>query len=64
MKGNCEEEVKESANILAKLDSKILNVVEFALPIEGSHRSLVVIEKEKETNKIYPRNYDKIVKNR
>lgn len=64
MKGNCEEELKESVKILEKLDSKILNVVEFKLPIEGSHRSLVIIEKEKETNKMYPRNYDKIVKNR
>ena len=64
MKGICEEELKESAKILEKLDSKILNVVEFELPIEGSHRSLVIIEKEKETNKIYPRSYEKIVKNK
>ena len=41
-----------------------MDIITFNLPIENSNRSLVVIEKKKETNKIYPRNYDKIVKNK
>ena len=64
MKGISEEEIKESKEILNRLDSTITNVITFNLPIENSNRSLVIIEKKKETNKLYPRNYDKIVKNK
>lgn len=64
MKGLIDNEIQESNNILNKLDSKIIDVKKFDLPIEHSTRSLVVIEKLKETNKNYPRNYDKIIKNR
>ena len=62
MKGNPDEEIKMSTKILASLDSKIMDTIKFNLPVEGSNRSLIVIEKEKVTNKIYPRSYDKIVK--
>ena len=64
MKGISDEEIKESKEILNRLDSTITNVITFNLPIENSNRSLVIIEKKKETNKIYPRNYDKIMKNK
>ena len=64
MKGLADEEIIESKEILTKLDSEIIETINFNLPIENSNRSLVVIEKKKETNKIYPRNYDKIVKNK
>ena len=64
MKGISDEEIKESKEILNRLDSSIANVITFNLPIENSNRSLVIIEKKKETNKLYPRNYDKIVKNK
>ena len=64
MKGISSEEIKESEEILEKLDSTINNIITFNLPIENSNRSLVIIEKQKQTNKIYPRSYDKIVKNK
>lgn len=64
MKGLSEEEIKESAKILEKLDSTIVDTIKFNLPIEGSNRSLVIVQKNKKTNEIYPRSYDKIVKNR
>ena len=64
MKSAYEEEIKESMEILTKLDSEVIDIITFNLPIENSNRSLVIIEKKKETNKIYPRNYDKIVKNK
>lgn len=64
MKGLSEEEIKESAKILEKLDSTIVDAIKFNLPIEGSNRSLVIVQKNKKTNEIYPRSYDKIVKNR
>ena len=64
MKANYEKEVEESTKILNKLNSKIQAIETFKLPIEESNRALIIIEKEKETNKIYPRNYDKIVKSK
>ena len=64
MKGLLKEELKESEKILKELNSNILEVKKFNLPIEESNRTLVVIEKEKQTDQRYPRNYDKIVKNR
>lgn len=64
MKGLSEEEMKESAKILEKLDSTIVDTIKFNLPIEGSNRSLVIVQKNKKTKEIYPRSYDKIVKNR
>ena len=64
MKGISDEEIKESEEMLNKLDSTITEVITFNLPIENSNRSLVIIKKQKETNKLYPRNYDKIVKNK
>ena len=64
MKGLSEEEIKESAKILEKLDSRIVDTIKFNLPIEGSNRSLVIVQKNKKTNEIYPRSYDKIMKNR
>lgn len=64
MKANYEKEVEESTKILNILNSKIQAIETFKLPIEESNRALIIIEKEKETNKIYPRNYDKIVKSK
>ncbi len=64
MKGDSEEEIKKSSQILEKLDSKIINVIKFNLPNEASHRSLVIIKKLKKTKEKYPRRYDKIVKSK
>ena len=64
MKGLSEDEIKESAKILEKLDSRIVDTIKFNLPIEGSNRSLVIVQKNKKTKEIYPRSYDKIMKNR
>ena len=64
MKGISDDEIKESKEIIEKLDSTITNVITFKLPKENSSRSLIIIEKKKETKKIYPRSYDKIMKNK
>ncbi len=64
MKANAEEEIKESVDILKKLDSNIENIYEFDLPIENSHRTIIKIRKNKKTNVKYPRSFDKIKKNR
>ena len=59
MKGNIEEEIK-NLSFLDKLNSKIVNIYEFNLPIENSKRNLVKIQKMKKTDDIYPRNYKSI----
>ncbi len=63
MKGNVLEEVAKSKIFLEKLNSKISNIIYFNLPKEESNRSLVIIEKLAKTSDIYPRSYDKIMKN-
>lgn len=62
MKANAEEEIKNSKNIINELNSKIEKVLEFNLPQESGKRTLIKIKKQKETNKKYPRNIDKIRK--
>lgn len=61
MKANIEDEIRDT-NYLSKLNSKIKNIITFTLPKEQSIRNLIVIKKIGITNKIYPRNYDKIQK--
>ncbi len=62
MKGICEEEIKESLDIISKLGGKIIEIKEFKLPIEKSQRTLIKIEKIKPTNLKYPRRYSEIKK--
>ena len=61
MKANCEEEIKNSKDILNKLEANIIKIIEFSLPKENSHRTLIIIKKDKKTNIKYPRDY-KIIK--
>ena len=62
MKANLDDEIINSEDILHKLDSKIVDVNNFVLPLELSTRNLVKIEKLKQTNRKYPRTFDKIKK--
>ena len=62
LKSNIDEEIKESNDILNKLNSKIENIISYELPIENSKRNILIIKKLKETNLIYPREYKKIIK--
>ena len=62
MKGNLNNELKESESTLSKLNGNIIDIKEFKLPIELSNRSLITIKKINKTPKEYPRTYDKIIK--
>lgn len=62
LKSNIDEEIKESNDILNKLNSKIESIISYELPIENSKRNILIIKKLKETNLIYPREYKKIIK--
>ena len=61
MKGNIENE-PDYSNAIKKLDCSLGNIVKFKLPIEESNRSLIKINKEKSTLKLFPRKYSEIKK--
>lgn len=61
MKANIEDEIKETG-YLNILGGKLEKILTFNLPIELSVRNLIKIKKEKESYKIYPREYNKIKK--
>ena len=47
MKANAENEIKEARKIIKKMNSEIIEINEFNLPIENSHRTLIKIRKTK-----------------
>jgi len=62
LKGKAEEELKEAESTIKKLDCKIEEKEKFILPDNTSERTIIKIKKEKTTPSIYPRKYDKIIK--
>ena len=63
MKGNINQELEESKEIINKMNGEIKDIIEFILPYENSKRTLVKIEKKEKTNSKYPRKYS-IIKNK
>ena len=63
MKANISDEIEEAKSSLNKLNSKIDDIIEFKLPVEGSIRNLIKIKKIGKINSIYPRKFDKIKRN-
>lgn len=53
--GDSKEEIKNAEFAVSKLGGKMKNIVEFNLPKSDLKRVFVVIEKTKETPKVYPR---------
>ena len=62
LKSNINKELEESINTLQVLNTKIIQNINFTLPHENSNRTILKIEKLKETPTIYPRRYEKILK--
>lgn len=62
LKGKAEEEIKEAETTIKELDSKIEKIEKFILPDNISERTIIMIKKEKTTPNIYPRKYDRIIK--
>ena len=54
-KGIISQEIINSEHALKELNAKVEKVEEFLLPIEQSNRTIILIKKEKTTNKKYPR---------
>lgn len=62
LKGNIEEELKDSKNAIKKLNLKLIQTEKFNLPIENSNRTIIKIKKLDKTPKKYPRNFAQIKK--
>lgn len=62
LKANVFEELNDSENAIKKLDIMIEKLEEFDLPVENSHRSILLMKKISKTNKIFPRKYSEIKK--
>lgn len=62
LKGQCEDEITASREILKKINGKVKNIIKFQLPIENSNRTIVIIEKVAKTPNKYPRLMSKIKK--
>ena len=62
MKGNLEKEPNYQ-NALKLLNCKVIKNKKFLLPIEESHREILLIQKKDKTKKIYPRINTKIKNN-
>ena len=63
LKGSAEEEIKSSQQIIPTLGGKITKVDTFLLPKEQSTRTIIIVEKTKNTPLQFPRPYNKIIKN-
>ena len=62
MKGNIDEELSSSQNTLKKLNCTVDQKIEFDLPNNAGHRTILTIKKNSKTDLIYPREYSKIKK--
>ena len=62
LKGNVEEELNNSSEILSILNGELEEIIKFELPKEESSRTIIKIKKVSSTPKGYPRSYDKIKK--
>lgn len=62
MKANVENEEQNIDNYYNKLNIKEKQRIVFNLPHENSIRTLIKYQKEKETDKRYPRRYNEIIK--
>ena len=62
MKGNLDNEI-EYSHALNKLNSIQNDIIKFKLPYENSNRTLIKIEKVKNTSKLFPRKYTEIKRN-
>lgn len=62
MKANYQDELHNAENTIKKLHSKVTKITEFTLPATDMNRGIITINKEKITNKKYPRSYNTIKK--
>ncbi len=57
MKANIDDELQNSKLIISKLSAKVEKAISFDLSKSGGHRTLILCQKGKPTNSIYPRDF-------
>lgn len=62
MKGNIEEELKESNSTIEKLNCELFHQNSFELPFNAGHRTLLMFQKKKKTSNLFPRKYSEMKK--
>lgn len=61
-KGNADEELNNAKNAIDILSHGEINAIKEKLPIENSERTFVIVTKKNNTDTMYPREYNKIIK--
>jgi 16S rRNA (guanine527-N7)-methyltransferase len=62
LKSNCNEEIEKYKYQEKELNIKLINKIDYYLPINNASRTIPVYLKLGKTNKKYPRNYSTIIK--
>ena len=62
LKSHITEELENSNKMLNNLHLKLEEVINYTLPIESSSRTILKIKKQNKTPDVYPRSYNKILK--
>lgn len=62
LKSHIDEELAISKVKIKDLGCEVVDIITYTLPIENSRRTILKIRKVSSSNKIYPREYNKIIK--
>jgi len=63
LKGGNAEEIESAQYAISILGGKTEKEYNYTLPVEESNRTILLIKKERKTPVLYPRQYNKIIKN-
>jgi 16S rRNA (guanine527-N7)-methyltransferase len=61
LKSNCEDEIKKYKYLEKELNIKLIDKIDYNLPINNASRSIPIYKKIGSTSKKYPRNYNVIL---
>lgn len=64
LKSNIDEEIEETKEFIKTIGADLKEIVSYTLPYENSKRTIIKIKKLKETEKNYPREYNKMLKDK
>ena len=63
LKSNCLEEIKKYKYLEKNLNFKLIEIIDYELPINNANRTIPIYKKTGKTSSKYPRNYNVILKN-
>ncbi|MBQ6285267.1 MAG: 16S rRNA (guanine(527)-N(7))-methyltransferase RsmG [Bacilli bacterium] len=62
LKSNCDEEINKYSYLEKELNIRLINKIEYKLPINNANRTIPIYKKINKNNIKYPRNYNIILK--